>query len=233
LSAARILVVDDDPHLREVLRYSLAREGYQVSEAVDGLAALERLAQDRFDLVVLDVLMPELDGLEVCRQLRRISDVPIVFLSSKGEEIDRVLGLEMGGDDYLTKPFSPRELVSRVRAVLRRSRPSGPAPAAAHELRLGVLRLDDRAHRCFVGSREVALTLTEFRLLAVLMQHPGRAWTRDELMDRAYEGRHYVSGRTIDSHVRRIRRKLREAGLDDPIETVHGLGFRLGGVDCG
>ncbi len=223
----RILVVDDDPRLRELLRYTLSREGFQVREASDGRAALALLAEQDVDLVVLDVLMPELDGIQVCRQLRRSSQVPIVFLSSKGEEFDRVLGLELGGDDYLTKPFSPRELVSRVKAVLRRTQPHSPQQEEGERpLQVGALRLDPVAHRAHVGEEELQFTVTEFRIVQVLMGCPGRVYTRDELVDRAYEGRHFVSGRTVDSHVRRIRKKLRQAGLD-PIETVHGLGFRL------
>ena len=231
MSKARILLVDDDPHLREMLGYALRREGYELSEAGDGAEALRSFDQQPADLVVLDIMMPELDGLEVCRQLRRSSRVPIVFLSSKAEELDRVLGLELGGDDYVTKPFSPRELVSRVRAVLRRSQapPLPPAEdqAVSEVMSMGPLRLDSQAHRCTVNGVDLGLTLTEFRMLQALLSAPGRAYSRDELVDRSYEGRHFVSGRTVDSHVRRIRAKLRDAGMDDVIETVHGLGFRL------
>lgn len=221
-----ILVVDDDPSLREVVRYALAREGWTVHEASDGQEALE--AADRLapDLLVLDVMMPELDGLEVCRRVRVHSDVPIVFLSSRAEEIDRVLGLELGGDDYLPKPFSPRELVSRIKAVMRRAR--GPAPVVeegASRLAAGI-RLDLDEHRAWVGEQEVELTVTEFRLLGVLMRRPGRVYTRDELVEHGYPDKNHVSDRTLDSHIRRIRAKLREVGLD-PVETVHGLGFRL------
>ncbi len=222
-----ILVVDDDPRLREVVRYALSRAGFQVREASDGAQALVAVAAQEPALIVLDVLMPELDGIELCRQVRRSSEVPIVFLSSRGEELDRVLGLELGGDDYLTKPFSTRELVSRVKAVLRRTQRTEPDPdPGTPALCAGSLRLDPEAFRVWIGSDEIQLTVTEFRLLQVLMSRPSRAWTRDELMDRAYPGRHHVSGRTLDSHVRRIRQKCREAGLD-PVETVHGLGYRL------
>ncbi len=231
MSETRILLVDDDPHLREMLGYALRREGYRVSEAGDGAEALRSFADQPVDLVVLDIMMPELDGLQVCRELRRSSRVPIVFLSSKAEELDRVLGLELGGDDYVTKPFSPRELISRVRAVLRRSQAPPLPPAEDHPgepvLGLGPLRLDPTAHRCTVHGVEIQLTLTEFRMLQTLMSAPGRAYSRDELVERSYEGRHFVSGRTVDSHIRRIRAKLREAGMDEVIETVHGLGFRL------
>lgn len=233
---ARLLLVDDDPSLREVARYALARAGHDVTEARDGREALQACAGGGFELVVLDVCMPEVDGLEVCRELRRRDDpVPIVFLSSRGEELDRVLGLEMGGDDYLTKPFSPRELVSRVKAVLRRARP--PAPSVEGLVEAQGVRLDPTAFRAWAAAdpgalvdsaQELQLTVTEFRLLEVLVRRPGRVYPRDELVALAYPGHHHVSDRTVDSHIRRIRQKLREAGCD-PIETVHGLGFRLRG----
>lgn len=195
----RILVVDDDPHLREVLRYTLERQGWSVREAADGLVALNLLRHESADLLVLDVTMPELDGIETCRRIRQNSNIPIVFLSSRDEELDRILGLEMGGDDYLTKPFSPRELVSRIKAVLRRA---------------------------WVDETEVTLTVTEFAILQTLLSHPGRAYNREELTDRSYGEGHHISDRTLDSHIRRIRQKCKDAGLD-PIETVHGLGYRL------
>jgi two-component system OmpR family response regulator len=219
----RILVVDDDPRLREVVRYALSREGFEVVEASDGKDALRHFAAGAADLVVLDVLMPEMDGIEVCRKLRERSHVPILFLSSKDDEVDRVLGLEIGGDDYVTKPFSPRELVSRVKAVLRRS---DATPASSGMLAVGGIRLDPETVRVSVGNQELKLTATEFRLLHVLMTRPGRVYSRDELMERGYEGNHFVSGRTLDSHIRRIRQKFRDAGAD-PIETVHGMGFRM------
>ncbi|MEQ1503560.1 MAG: response regulator transcription factor [Myxococcota bacterium] len=220
--AGRILLVDDDPSLREVVRYALDRAGFEVVEAADGRQALDRFARSAVDLVVLDVLMPEMDGLEVCRAIRKTSQVPIVFLSSRGEEVDKVLGLEMGGDDYVAKPFSPRELVSRVKAVLRRTRPA----TGAAVVEAAKVRLDVEAFRVWASDVEVTLTVTEFRILEVLVRRPGRVFTREELVARAYEGPHHVSDRTLDSHIRRIRQKLREGGLD-PIETVHGLGFRL------
>jgi two-component system OmpR family response regulator len=222
--ARRILVVDDDPRLREVVRYALSREGFEIEEAGDGHAAIAACEAKLPDLVVLDVVMPELDGIEVCRRIRQRSKVPILFLSSRGEEVDRVLGLELGGDDYVTKPFSPRELVSRVKAVLRRT---GEEPeTSTGTLTLGDVRLDPHEVRVYAGKTELDLTATEFRLLQVLMTKPGRVYTRDELMTRGYEGTHFVSGRTLDSHIRRIRKKFKDTGRD-PIETVHGMGFRM------
>lgn len=216
-----VLVADDDPHLREVVSYALRRAGYAVVEAEDGRGALG--ACGRVDLVVLDIVMPELDGLEACRQIRVLSRVPIIFLSSRDEEFDRVLGLELGADDYLTKPFSPRELVARVKAVLRRGAPEPAAPVLRH----GRVSLDPEAHRAFCDAQPVEMTVTEFALLRVLLSKPGKAWSRETLIEQAYGENYHLSDRTLDSHVRRIRAHFRPFGLD-PIETVHGLGYRLG-----
>ena len=227
MEAAEILVVDDDPSLREVVRYSLARAGFGVREASDGVQALKMLAELEPDLIVLDVLMPEMDGMEVCRRVRQSSRVPILFLSSKDEEMDKVLGLELGGDDYLAKPFSPRELVSRIRAVLRRTRAPAVTEAPSHALSHGPLRMNTGQHKAWVQDTELPLTLTEYRLLQVLLSEPGKAFSRAALVDRAYPGNHHVSDRTLDSHIRRIRAKLRGAGAPPMVETVHGLGYRL------
>ena len=225
MPSARILVTDDDPNLREVVAYALARQGYHIVEASDGVEALHLLRNGAFDLVVLDVLMPELDGLETCRQLRQFSQVPVIFLSSRDEELDRVLGLELGGDDYITKPFSPRELVSRVKAVLRRMQ-RVPAPESPTVRTVGRIQIDVLGHHVHVDSTRVPLTATEFRILLALAQHPGRVYTRDELIERAYSDVRHVSARTLDSHVRHVRAKLREVDADY-LETVHGVGFRL------
>ena len=224
-----ILVVDDDPHLREVVAFALSQAGFQVEQASDGRAGLEQVRRSVPALIVLDIMMPELDGLELCRELRRAHEVPIVFLSSRDDEVDRILGLELGGDDYLTKPFSPRELVARVKAVLRRSRaragPAAPASKPSEVLRRGPLRMDLELWRAWWNEHEVVLTVTEFHLLAALLRAPGKAFTRDELMTRVYEDV-VVSDRTIDSHVRHIRQKFAALG-GDVIQTVHGLGYRL------
>jgi two-component system OmpR family response regulator len=195
-------------------------------EARDGREAIDRLAAGGIDLVVLDILMPEADGLEVCRRLRRTSALPIIFLSSKDDELDRVLGLELGADDYLSKPFSPRELLARVRAVLRRLRERPQAEAAPEVLRRGALEMDLGRHRCTWTGREVVLTVTEFALLQALLGAPGKVFSRDDLVDRAWGHGHAITDRTIDSHVRRIRQKLGAVGAD-PIETVYGIGYRL------
>jgi two-component system, OmpR family, response regulator len=226
---AKILVIDDDARIRDIVRFALAREGFGVVEAEDGAQGLALAGQEAPDLIVLDIMMPELDGTEVCRRLRRDSRVPIIFLSSRDEEIDRVLGLELGGDDYVAKPFSPRELVARVKAVLRRMTPVAPASPGDAELRHGRLRLDREGFRAFWGDSEVVLTVTEFALLRTLAERPGRVFSRDALMDGAYALDHYVSDRTVDSHIRRVRAKFQAVG-GVPVETVHGLGYKL--ADC-
>jgi two-component system, OmpR family, response regulator len=224
---AVILVADDDGHIREVVRFALEKAGHRVIEAADGAAALQRFAEQPIDVIVLDILMPELDGIDVCRKVRAQSRVPILFLSSRDDELDRILGLEMGADDYVTKPFSPRELAARVKALLRRA--AAPPEAASELLRRGDLALDVQRYRCFWRDTEVILTVTEFALLRSLMGHPGKVYSRGELVDRAYGLGHAITDRTIDSHVRRMRRKLAEAGAD-PIETVFGIGYRLRGA---
>jgi two-component system OmpR family response regulator len=221
---ARILIADDEANLRDVVQYALERDGYEVETVADGQAALARIEAGGIDLVILDVLMPELDGLNLCRKLREREDVPIIFLSSRTEEADRILGLELGGDDYLTKPFRPRELSTRVKAVLRRAaaRRGTEAPPA---IVYGRLTLDLEAHELRVDGDKVALTVTEFRVLAAILERPGRVLTREQLIDHAYESGLHVSERTIDTHIRRIRAKLRGSGVN-PIETVHGLGYK-------
>jgi two-component system OmpR family response regulator len=224
---ATILVVDDDPHIREVITYALAQDGHVVETAGDGVAAWARLQGGGVDLLVLDVLMPGMDGLSLCRRLRATEDggPPIVFLSSRGEEFDRVLGLELGGDDYLAKPFGPRELVTRVNAVLRRAsrQPGQAAPGAriAH----GPMKLDTARHEASVNGVRVELTVTEFAILRTLFEARGRVLTRGQLIDSVRDADTHITERTVDTHVRRIRAKLRPHGLD-PIETVHGLGYK-------
>ena len=238
-----ILIVDDDPHIREVVRYALGREGYRTLEAGNGAEALAVFERGGVDLIVLDILMPEMDGTEVCRALRARSRVPLIFLTSKDDEVDRIVGLELGGDDYVTKPFSPKELVARVRAVLRRTGagPGSPtttgsastaaAPDGGPPRRLQHGRLEIDLEGCVVhwNGREIPLTATELGLLRTLAARPGRVFSREELMRQAYDGETHVSDRTIDSHVRRLRAKFLEAG-GEPVVTVHGIGYKLG--DC-
>jgi two-component system OmpR family response regulator len=229
-AVASILIVDDDPHIREVVRYALESAGHAVDAAEDGRAGLVAARSRAPELIVLDILMPGLDGIEVCRELRKTSSVPILFLSSKDDEIDRVIGLEVGGDDYVTKPFSPRELVARVKAMLRRvqmAREPSPAPSPERPVRRhGGLELDPERFEVRWGGRAVVLTVTEFGVVETLMSAPGKVFTRAELVERAYSFDNHVTERTIDSHVRRVRKKFDADG--EPVETVFGLGYRLG-----
>jgi two-component system OmpR family response regulator len=221
----RVLVVDDDPHIRDVVCFALEQAGHDVAGAGSGEEALERFTLEPADVIVLDVVLPGMDGLDVCRALRSHSEVPVLFLSSRDDEVDRVLGLELGGDDYLTKPFSPRELVARVKALLRRTR--APAPDTSEDrIERGALCLDRAAHRCQWEGTEVALTSTEFALLASLTGAVGRVYSRAELVEHAWGRGHHITDRTIDSHIRRVRRKFAALGAD-PIETVYGVGYRL------
>lgn len=222
----RILVVDDDSHIRDIVRFALEREGFSVIEAENGAEGLALVEKEKPDLALLDIMMPEMDGSEVCRRLRKKSAMPIIFLTSRDDEIDRVLGLELGGDDYVAKPFSPRELVARIKAVLRRTQPIVAPPAQSAELRVGALRLDLDQVRAYWNETEVVLTATEFGLLRTLAERPGKVFSRDALMDGAYQDERYVSDRTMDSHIRRIRAKFLAAG-GAIIETVHGLGYKL------
>lgn len=220
----KILVVDDDPRLREVVAIALERAGFAVITASDGQRALTHAAREAPDLIVLDIGLPEMDGFEVCRRLRRRSEVPVIFLTARDDEIDRVVGLELGADDYVTKPFSPRELVARIRAVLKRT--AGAAPSSA--LRHGAVTLDPAAHQCRVGVAEVALTATEMRILAHLMRRPALAVGRAALIAQVWGGGSDLSDRTLDSHLRNLRAKLAAAGCPDAIQTVHAVGIRLG-----
>lgn len=229
----RILVVDDDPHIQEVICFALTKAGMTATTAKDGAEALARFEESGADLVILDIGMPEIDGLEVCRRIRKRSDAPILFLSARGDEIDRVIGLEIGGDDYVVKPFSPRELVARVSAILKRAKSAPPAETEGGVLRRGALMLDaPRFHAEYAG-RVVALTAMEFAIVRMLAARPGIVFTRDRIMDAAYADNVHVSDRTIDSHVRNIRAKFAAAGCANVIETVHGVGFRLGDFSAG
>lgn len=224
----RILVADDDPHIREVICFALEKAGMDTEAVADGAAALRRFDQKAADLIVLDVGMPEMDGLEVCRQLRRKSNVPILFLSARDEEIDRILGLEMGGDDYVTKPFSPRELVARVNVILRRARPAREETPAQRLLTHGRLTVDAARRSVSFGEHGIDLTAIEFAIVRSLAEKPSHVLTRNQLMDGSHAANIHVSDRTIDSHIRNIRAKFAIAGCAELIETVHGVGFRLG-----
>jgi two-component system OmpR family response regulator len=223
-----VLVVDDDPHIRDVIRFAFEKAGMTVAIAQDGKQALRAFNGAVHDLVVLDIGMPEMDGLEVCRQIRKSSDTPILFLSARDEEIDRVLGLEIGGDDYVTKPFSPRELVARVNAILRRAQNTPAVPVAAEPMRRGALVLDPDERTVIFDGQPVALTSIEFAIVRTLLARPKFVFSRELILEAAYGGNIHVADRTIDSHVRNIRAKMAAAGTDSVVETVHGIGFRLG-----
>ena len=225
----RILIVDDDLHIREVIRVALRKAGMTVTEARDGREALSRFGSDRPDLIVLDIGMPEFDGLAVCREIRKSSDVPILFLSARDDEIDRVLGLEIGGDDYVTKPFSPRELVARVNVILRRMTARGmETKAGAAALIQGSLSIDPAQHVAAFAGTPLRLTAIEFGILRTFLTRPGALFSREQIMTAAYQLNIQVSDRTIDSHIRNIRAKLSALNCDNVIETVHGVGFKLG-----
>ncbi len=231
-----ILVVDDEARIREVLLYALQKEGFSVTAVADGPSAVAAVEAGGVDLVVLDVMLPEMDGLAVCRSIRARHRVPILFLSARGEEVDRIVGLELGGDDYLTKPFSPRELTARVRAIFRRveapsAEPSSPhggpsrTPGRPSVLCHGEIEVDTERHEVRYAGRVVSLTPTEFGVLGALLERPGVVLSRGQLMQRAYRYDNLITERTIDTHVRRIRAKFRQAG-GDPIATVHGVGYK-------
>lgn len=227
--AHRILIVDDEGHIREVIRVALKKAGMDVIEARDGKEALARFAADRPDLIVLDIGMPEFDGLDVCREVRKSSDVPILFLSARDEEIDRILGLEIGGDDYVTKPFSPRELVARVNVILRRLGPrNGEIKAGPATLTQGNLLIDPDQHLASFAGTPLKLTAIEFGILRAFLTRPTSVFNREQLMRAAYQLNIQVSDRTIDSHIRNIRAKLAALNCENVIETIHGVGFKLG-----
>ena len=226
----RIAVVEDEQNIRDNVAFALKREGYRADTYGDGAAAWEAFQQELPELVILDIIMPRMDGLELCRKLRTLSeDIPIIFLTSRDEEFDRVLGLELGADDYLCKPFSMRELLARVKVLFRRIALGREAAASSEEelLRVGNLELDLRRYTARWGGSPVPLTVTEFMILHALARRPGHVKTREQLMNEGYPHDTFVSDRTIDSHIKRVRKKfLAIDGAFDGIETVYGLGYR-------
>ncbi|WP_320450744.1 response regulator transcription factor [Sphingomonas sp. CFBP8993] len=224
-----ILVADDDPNIRQLLVFALGKAGLDTIEAADGEAALAEVAARRPDLVVLDINMPRMDGLEVCRRLRSDGDTPILFLSSRDDEIDRVLGIELGADDYVVKPFSPREVVARVMAILRRTHAHPPTVESAGALiRHGRLTLDIEGWQARWAGVDITLTVTEFSILRTLAVMPAKVFGRDAIIDRLHGPGFAVTDRTIDSHIRNLRAKFAERGGTDVIETRAGIGYRLG-----
>jgi DNA-binding response OmpR family regulator len=225
---ARILLVDDEQAVQTLLTYPLRKEGYDVVGAADGQEALNRFSEERFDLVVLDVMLPKLDGIEVCRRLRTRSQVPIIMLTAKGDEIDKVAGLEIGADDYITKPFSVREFRSRVKAALRRGKMAGAGLSAGEPIKAGDLEIDFERRSVTLAGKAVQLTYVEFEILAALATSPGRVFTREMLLEHIWGDSTYRDPRTVDVHIRHLREKL-EADPKNPeyLFTVRGVGYRF------
>ncbi|MBL4786920.1 MAG: response regulator transcription factor [Cohaesibacteraceae bacterium] len=230
-----VALVDDDRNILTSVSIALEAEGYQVQTYTDGASGLEGLTHSPPDVAVLDIKMPRMDGMELLRRLRQKSDVPVIFLTSKDDEIDELFGLKMGADDFIRKPFSQRLLVERVRAVLRRSQPrsadgetAGPVSKDSDVIERGSLRMDPERHTCTWNGKPVTLTVTEFLILLSLAQRPGVVKSRNALMDAAYDDQVYVDDRTIDSHIKRLRKKFKVTDTDfDMIETLYGIGYRF------
>jgi DNA-binding response OmpR family regulator len=224
---ARILLVDDEQSIQTLLSYPLRKDGYHVTSALDGSEALQRFEEGRFDLVILDLMLPRLDGVEVCRQLRSNSQVPIIMLTAKGSETDKVAGLEVGADDYITKPFSMREFRSRVKAALRRSRMGGESPDE-ESIESGELTIDFGRRMVTLGVEEIRVTYVEFEILGALARSPGRVLTRETLLEHVWGDSEYRDPRTVDVHIRHLREKL-ESDPKEPefLFTVRGVGYRF------
>ena len=226
MTKGKALIVEDEPKIVELLKLYLEKDGFQVSTAEDGEKGLALFQREKPAIIILDLMLPVMDGMEVCKSIRKVSQVPIIILTARGEEIDRILGLELGADDYITKPFSPREVIARVNAVLRRTTraESGPEVINLHDL-----HIDLSEYTVKYGNRDIKLTATEFKLLALMAQHPGRVFTRLQLLDTAigevYEGYE----RTIDVHIKNLRQKLKlqEEKNDVDIITIRGVGYKL------
>jgi DNA-binding response OmpR family regulator len=226
--SSTILLVDDEDSIQQLLAYPLEREGYRVLQARDGVEALEQFASEHVDLVVLDIMLPKLDGLEVCKRLRAESEVPIIMLTARDDELDKVLGLELGADDYITKPFSIREFRSRVRALLRRAAVSRQVDEDGEVISAQGLTIDLARRVVEVGGNRVQLTYVEFELLRILASHPGRVYSRRMLLEALWGGADYREPRTIDVHVRHLREKLEpDPAEPEYILTVRGVGYRF------
>jgi two-component system alkaline phosphatase synthesis response regulator PhoP len=224
----KILIVEDEGDIIKLLKYNLEKEGFKVNYATDGGVAIAEIRRDEPDLVILDLMLPGLDGLEVCRQLRRhdkFSQIPVLILSARSEEADRVVGLELGADDYVTKPFSMREVVARVRALLRRREPAGPPRS---RLERGHILIDPMAHSVSVSGKTIELSALEFRLLHYLAAHPDMVFSRDQLLDSVWGADRTVTPRSVDVYIRRVREKI-EPHPQEPtyVQTVHGVGYRF------
>lgn len=223
-TVGKILIVEDEPHLSAVLNDYLQAAGFSCRQVDDGAVAVRAFESETPDLVILDLTLPNRDGIDICRDLRAQSDVPIIMVTARVEEIDRLLGLEVGADDYVCKPFSPREVVARVRTVLSRYQRSATAPNESASVGL---HIDEGARRITLHGRDLKLTQVEFQLLRTMAKSPGRVYSRDQLMDRLYADGRDIIDRTIDSHIRNLRRKLEVAGGEDWIRSVYGAGYRF------
>lgn len=226
----RVLLVEDEPAIADTLVYALETECFEVIHALTGAQALVAVEKEIFDFAILDIGLPDMTGLDVCRRLRETSSIPVLFLTARDGEVDRILGLELGGDDYVTKPFSPREIVARVRAILRRSQTATPLPQANPAVGSSrIFHHDSSAMRIHCHGEALDLTAHEYKLLLVLLEKPGRVFTRDQLLEHAWQDPGAVTDRTIDAHVKSIRAKLRvvRIGAEDLIQTRRGLGYLL------
>jgi len=222
----RILIIEDEVKIAQLLKDYLSRDGFAVEMLHEGGTAVTRFRELQPDFVILDLMLPEKDGVAICRELREFSDVPIMMLTARIDEIDRLIGLEVGADDYVCKPFLPREVVARVHTILRRTNKRQPEQPS-NQLIWKDITLNLENYQCYVGSRLVELTPVEFRLLATMLDKPGRVFSRDELMRSAYHDERIVSDRTIDSHVKNLRRKLSEASCgESPIQSIYGMGYK-------
>ncbi len=225
---ARILVVEDEESLADTVRYNLEREGYAVTVAIDGRRAIERFRAESPSLIILDLMLPEMSGLDVCRVIRAESTVPIIMVTAKDSEADKVAGLELGADDYVTKPFSVRELISRVRANLRRARPQALVPVAEEQLESGPVRMDVTRHEVLVRGEPVALPPKEFELLETFLRRPGRLLTRDFLIEEVWGPDYFGDTKTLDVHVKRLRQKIEvDPHHPEHLLTVRGLGYKF------
>lgn len=224
MTASHVLVAEDDPHIREIITMALEDAGMTVTEVENGQRAVTEVGRMSPDLVVMDVGMPEMDGFEACRAIRRSSSVPLLFLTARDEEVNRVVGFELGADDYVCKPFSPRELVLRIRAILDRARGGRSDDRLTH----GALSMAPASHSCTLGGAPMDLTGTEFAILRVFLEAPERVLSRDQLIRAVYGANSQMSGRTVDSHMRNIRQKAASLGFSEVLTTVHGVGVKLG-----
>ena len=226
MTGKQILIVEDEKPIRDMITFGLRRAGFTVSEAEDCSEARSRIADSRPDLLLVDWMLPDQSGLELTRSIKRnkeTQDLPVILLTARAEEQDKVAGLEGGADDYITKPFSPRELLARIQAVLRRTSPT----ASGEAIEAGALKLDPVSHRVIVGEQTVSLGPTEYRLLQFFMEHPERVYARSQLLDRVWGGNVYVEERTVDVHIRRLRKALEPFACDSLVQTVRGSGYRF------